>query len=538
MLSSTRAILWAQWRTLFNYYPRHQGSLVFLVLMSAVWYGAWALGAAAVSILLANPERVPLFPRLLPAGLFLAFLYWQLVPLVLVSSGASMDLKRLLVYPIPPARLFDLEVLLRLSTGLEVLVVLAGATVGLLRNPLIPAWAPLAFVPFIVLNLFLAAGLRNLLARMLARKRVRELVVLLLVLAAAAPQLLVLSGATGRLRGMLDAIPFDGSLFQLLPWTAAARLAQGHGSAGAWLVLLGWTAVAWRFGRWQFFRGLRFDAEAARSTAGRPAPASGWRERLYRAPSVLLPDPLGAIVEKEIRFLSRAPRFRLVFLMGFTFGLVIWLPLALQERGSGSALSTNYLTFVSVYALLLLGEVTFWNSLGFDRSAAQFWYLAPVKFSTILVGKNIAAALVVFVEITAVALVCSLLGMPVSSAKLAEAYSVTLTLTVYLLAVGNLGSTHYPRPVNPVQSWRSASAGRFQALLLLLYPVVAVPVALAYGARYAFESETAFYLVMAFALALGAVVYRIAIESAVSTAEARKEKLLEALARGDGPVSA
>jgi len=33
--------------------------------------------------------------------------------------------------------------------------------------------------------------------------------------------------------------------------------------------------------------------------------------------------------------------------------------------------SDNYLTFVSVYALLLLSDALFWNSFGFDRSAAQ-----------------------------------------------------------------------------------------------------------------------------------------------------------------------
>ena len=70
---------------------------------------------------------------------------------------------------------------------------------------------------------------------------------------------------------------------------------------------------------------------------------------------MLLGDPLGALIEKEVRFLSRSPRFRLVFLMGFTFGLLIWLPVALGRQGvSQSFLSGNYLTVVSVYSLLLL----------------------------------------------------------------------------------------------------------------------------------------------------------------------------------------
>ena len=56
-------------------------------------------------------------------------------------------------------------------------------------------------------------------------------------------------------------------------------------------------------------------------------------DRLYRFPSLLWRDPLAAIVEKELRSLARTPRFRMVFVMGFTFGVMVWLPMILG-RGS------------------------------------------------------------------------------------------------------------------------------------------------------------------------------------------------------------
>src|SRR4029077_19692225 len=136
-------------------------------------------------------------------------------------------------------------------------------------------------------------------------------------------------------------------------------------------------------------------------------------------------DPLAALVEKEIRFLARSPRFRLVFLMGFTFGLVIWLPISLgQTAASRSFLGTNYLMVVSVYSLLLLSEVCFWNSFGFDRSAAQIYFLAPVPFSLVLIGKNLTAVFFIMLEISAITIVCGFLGMPLDLKRLAEAYSV------------------------------------------------------------------------------------------------------------------
>ena len=282
---------------------------------------------------------------------------------------------------------------------------------------------------------------------------------------------------------------------------------------------------------------MRFDSEAAVS---RPAQAArvSWIDRLYRIPSALLRDPLGAVVEKELRFLSRAPRFRLIFLMGFSFGLLIWLPIAFGPAGgAGSAIGSNYLTLVSAYALLLLGEVTFWNSFGFDRAAAQLYFLCPVPIRVVLAGKNLAAALFVTLEVTLVAAACGVVGMPLSWNGLAEAYAVALVLSLLMLAVGNLGSVRYARPVEPRHSWRTTSAARFQGMLLLVYPVLAFPVALAFLARYAFQSQAAFYGVLAFDAALGAVLYWVALDSAVATIIERREAFLAALTANQGPVA-
>lgn len=521
-------------RILRNFYPRgNRPRLAFTVAMSVVWYGLWSVGAVAVGMLLAEAEDMDRLSILLPRGLMIAFLYWHVIPVLMVSTGATLDLKRLLAYPIPTKQLFGLEVLLRLSTSLEMMVVLAGATAGLLANPALPSWGPVGLLPFVVMNLFLAAGLRNLLVRLLARRYVRELSVLLLVLAAGLPQVLLVSGIPGFMRELLASPPSP-----IWPWSAAARVALGEAALTPWAILLLWTAVAYGFGRWQFNRGLRFDSAAAGATDLRRGRWEFWLDRLYRLPSAVFFDPLGAIVEKEIRVLSRAPRFRLVFLMGFSFGLLIWLPIALRGAAIGSSVFvSNYLTFVSVYALLLLGEATFWNCFGFDRAAAQLYFLTPATMSSILVGKNIAAAVFVFIEVSAVAVACFLLRMPVSVPKLVESYAVTCVLALYMLAAGNLASVHYARPVNPRQSWRSASAGRFQAMLVLIYPVIGIPVILAFLARYVFGGNVAFYTVLALSGALGVVIYRVALGKSVAAIEKRRETLCATLAEREGPVT-
>jgi len=144
-------------------------------------------------------------------------------------------------------------------------------------------------------------------------------------------------------------------------------------------------------------------------------------------------------------------------MMGFSFGFLIWVPMAFGRASTPhSMISDNYLTFVSVYALLLLSDALFWNSFGFDRSAAQVYFLVPLKLSTVLVGKNITAAFFVLLEICAVAAVCALLRLPLSVLQVLEAVTITIVVTMFLLSIGNLSSVYSPRAVNPMKYFRTA----------------------------------------------------------------------------------
>lgn len=525
------AIVWAQWRSVINHRSRsREGRFPLVAVFALIWYGLWTFAAASLALAVAAPASLDWLRPALPGGLMLIFVYWQVIPIVMVSTGVSLDFSRLLVYPIPHGQLFSLEVILRVTTCLEMLLISAGLAIGILMNPRLPAWGVLAVAMFAALNLFVSAGLKDLLGRLLARRGIREILVLVLVLLAALPQLLVLATPNGYSQEVLQriAIPY-------LPWGAAAELALGAPSALAAAVLIAWAALAWYFGRTQFERTLRFDAAAARS-AGRASSRGALLDPVLAFLTRPLRDPLAALVEKEIRFLSRSARFRLLFLMGFSFGLLIWLPIALRGNDD-SMMRSNFLTVVSAYALMLLGEVCFWNNFGLDRSAAQGYFTMPVSIATVLKAKNFAAVFFILLELSMVTLFCSLLQMPVTLPDIAEAFAVTLVLTTFLLAFGNLVSVRYPRPVDPAQSWRSGGVGRAQAYLLLLYPVAAAPIALAFGAEYAFDSRAAFYAVLLIDLMIGLTTYAIALESSAKTANATREFLVMALSKGEGPAS-
>jgi ABC-2 type transport system permease protein len=87
--------------------------------------------------------------------------------------------------------------------------------VGIFLNPALPLRGLVGMALFIALNLFLSAGLRDLLRRLLARRRVREVVIFLLVIMAALPQLLLLRSVSDSLHRTMHSVWFG-----LAPWTA------------------------------------------------------------------------------------------------------------------------------------------------------------------------------------------------------------------------------------------------------------------------------------------------------------------------------
>lgn len=535
--SAGSAILWAQWRTILNFYRKPQmGGFWMGSIVMAFWYLMIVVGSVAICyfVSIAKPSQVAAFERVLTFGMLAAFLYWQVVPVLMASTGMALEIRKLMVYPIPERQLFQIEVLLRLSTGVEVLILLTGLFIGLLRNPEIPVWGPFTIVIYIGFNLFLSAGVKDLISRLMERKGLREATVLVLVVLMVSPQMVALMGMPPALRTFLTGI---GQTY--LPWGVAAGLAMGTRLLVNLPLALVYLALAVAFGHWQFRRSLHFDADAARANSGHGGTTSGarWNRWLFEWPRVLFRDPLAALVEKEIQSLARSARFRLVFFMGFTFGLVVWLPLAFG-RGpiKTGPIESNFLTWISVYSVMMLGEVALFNSFGFDRTAAQLYWIAPVRLRTVLVAKNITAGVFIFLELMIITVVCKVLQLPISWVKVAEAFTVTGVLTVYFTALGNLGTVYYPRSANPQSSWRARGGSKFQLWMVLAYPVLGVPVMLAYLARYAFESEAAMFVVLGLTLGFAFVFYSVAMDTAVAAGLERREKILTALNEGEGPI--
>ena len=109
-MNQALAILWAQWRSQRNFFPRR--GIGWTAIVGLIWYGFWIAAAFAVMLLTSSPLSTSL------SGVFLlVFLYWQVVPVLMAASGASLDLRKLQAYPIPVSQLFWLEAMLRITVA-------------------------------------------------------------------------------------------------------------------------------------------------------------------------------------------------------------------------------------------------------------------------------------------------------------------------------------------------------------------------------------------------------------------------------------
>jgi ABC-2 type transport system permease protein len=528
-----RAILWAQFLSMrLRKGTAMRGGAIFSSVTGLFFYGIFAFFGWILMEVFASPDAPAYFLPLLSGILALMMAYWQVAPVITASFGASIDPRKLMAYPIPHRKLFVVEVLLRAMTSFDMLLVLAGICAGLLRNRVYHAtgaYVIFGAVAYVVMNVLLSAGIRSWLERFFLRTRFKELFFAILIIIGLTPQLLILANVK-KPAAMLRFAPSQG----IWPWATIARVMLHEGGAVSALAAAAWMCGALLFSRKQFERSLRFDGATVKRKEREAAAPDGFSERVFRFPSRFLHDPLAALVEKELRTLTRIARFRMAYGMSCFFGFLIFAPM-LRRQHSGSAVMQYALPMMAVYGLLLLGQITYWNSFGFDRSAAQGYFCWPIRFRDALIAKNLTVMMLMLPQIALVSLVAHAFHIPSSPSKILETFVVVAIAALFWFALGNIFSVRIPRAMDPDKM--NQMSNKLQALTILGAPVVLLPVVLAYWARSVFSNEIVFAGILAIAAVLGAIFYSVGLDSAVSYAVTGRESMLLELSRSDGPIS-
>jgi ABC-2 type transport system permease protein len=530
------AIAWAQFRIMRNHLPRTSAGTVLATLLSVLWYGMYAgLGAAIAVGLRGVPIRM--LHDWLPVGLLCVFLFWQVFPLFTLSTGWSLQLNKLQVYPVSKSALFAMEVALRLSTAPEMIFVVLGTMIGLLRHRDVPLFAPFLLLLYIAFNLLLSLALRELLLHSFERNRFRELFAILLTSIAVFPQILLRTEAGRKVQPYLLAI----SKGRGTPWHEVAVLSSAPLSLVALTFTLLWTAGAYALARWQFERSLSQEG-TFRANVPVLTTAATARKKAYFVPWIidvprrLFRDPAAALIEKELRCLVRMPRFRVMFGMACLFGLLIFIPMTLRGTATGF-IANNFLPVVNVYGLLLLGDVLVWNVFGFDRGSAALYFVTPVALGVVLKAKNIAAVVFMILQIVAVWVLAAAFQLSITPLALVNAFAASAVVAIFFLSVGNLSSVAIAKPMDPSQTFRKQASGKLQLQLMGSSIGLLLLLGFAFAARWALQANWALLAVLAFEFGIGLIVYPLATESAVARGTRDRERILDDLSKGASPIN-
>jgi hypothetical protein len=544
-LHHIRALLSLQRKTMVNAFRAHanRNGLGLSLLISTLWYGVW-LSLAVICWITPHYIGVDDIEEALPGLLLFAMGCWQLSPIVTLSLGVSIDMRKLTYYPVATPTLFAVECLLRIWTGIEIIVVLCGLFLGLITaGSAHPALLAVAFLLFVTLNVFISAGMRNLIERIFRRRLLREAILVLLVTATVLPQMIFFST---RFRSVAQAAVRNEVAVPLWisPPGLAAALGKGQATTPDVLIFVAMLIGSALFGYLVFAGTNRLAAsETAADQAPRPAAQGAFDALLGSLTATMLralPDPVGALTEKEIKYLWRSPRFRTPFFMGFTFAVIAWAPIMHQIKPPyGDWMRASAPSMIAMYAFLLLGPVLFLNRFGFDRAAARFYFWMPLQVTELLLAKNLATAFFCYCELFLISSICAIIGMQITVRSIVEAVLIGAVSLLWLLAVGNQMTVREPVPSNPDRvSHSSAGNGLRGVVQFFAFPLSLSPVFAALAYRFFGGGDLGFVSILGGAAGGGVLVYYLSFLNASAYGLANREAIVGRLSSGQGPLAA
>jgi ABC-2 type transport system permease protein len=381
------------------------------------------------------------------------FLYWQLIPIFVAGFGASFEFKTLLRFPLNPRTFYLLGVGYGLadfgaiSSILWILSMLAGAVT--VRPSAVPTMLVVSGL-FILLNLTIERLLGSWLEKILARRKTRELFLGIFVLSMVSLNFLnpVLQryGTSARPR-ILEIIPYLSWLPGSLAGQAVAAGATGN-LQQFWigvLSLLGWLVVASAL-LWNRYSAQYRGEELSEGTA----PAKAVKKTLPRASGDLwpafVPPPIAAVVAKEFRYTTRN---------SFSF-LTLFLPpimvifFTLQFGGWNSAFKGHGISVewffpgIMAYLILILLSPAY-NSFAFEGKGIQTYYMAPIRFRDVLIGKNLFLAILVAVELSiSLSVLIWRIGLP-SFPRLASTLAAGGFAVIGQFTIANWSALSFPK---------------------------------------------------------------------------------------------
>jgi len=551
------AVAWLRWRLFANGF-RRKGSTGELVARIIVFPFAamFVIGPVAGASILAYIATSNYSLEYL-AGIFWGIFALQIIVSINISApGLSFDPESLIRFPLNYSRYLTIRLFLGLLSASTIIGSFALLGVATGTSVACPALAPVAFAAAISLALCNMLFVRMVFVwidRWLSTRRARELFTILIFVVSFSIQWAnVTFNNLGHRRdptaqrAKIAAIEhlysyIEPCLHYLPPGLAGTAIVRSseHDRIVAFTLILGvllFAAACLAIFGWRMQREYRGEnlSEAAKSTPSakrlpsareaRPADAPMRRDDLGSA-SVPADSPvIAACFEKEWIYIRRNPA---------QFGALI-LPLAmvfLFASRLGSFARTG-LVFPAAVAYSVLGiSALAYNILGLDASGVQFYFIAPVRFRSVILGKNLFGFCLTVAQLV---LIYGVIAFTAGTPPVLITLSTVLWAVFACLAnatIGNMRSITAPKKMDPSKLSRK-QASQLSALISVGLMLVIGGIGFGLIALSQFLDIPWLPIPILLALAVGAfALYAAGLAGIDNMALSRRETLIEELSK-------
>jgi hypothetical protein len=382
------------------------------------------------------------------------FVFWQFFPVFAAGFGASFEFRTLLRFPLNLSAFYVIGLAYGLADFAAIAslcwlaAMIAGAAAA--QPAVLPAML-LVGALFVFMNLTLERLVGSWLERLLSRRRTREIFfaifILLMVFVQFIGPILNRYGDTAQ-PWLTRLLPYLAPLPASLAGRAIAGAAAHHGVdlfvglGGVLLYTVLFSGLLW----------LRFAAqyrgeELSESIAPMQAIAHASRTVESKRDALdLLSPQVAAVVRKEFRYLVRNGFAALLLLLPPLFILLF----TLQGRGShrpavDQDIPTGALFPGLMAYLILILMAPAYNSFAYEGRGIQTYFMAPVSFRNVFLGKNLVLVALIVVELAfSIAVFNYRARLPPLPLLLATLAAIVFTV-VGQLTIANWSSLSFPR---------------------------------------------------------------------------------------------
>ena len=540
ILAQVRAVAGLRWRIFRNGLRRKSNRFDLLgVIFVSVFGGIFVIGLCFAFF--AGAYAFLSQGRAAWISLFFwgIFAFWQFFPIFSAGFGASFEFRSLLRFPLNLTSFYIISLAYGLAdfSALASVCWLVSMTLGaaVAKPAVLPAMLLVAML-FLVLNVTLERLVGSWLERLLSRRRTRELFFALFILSMVSLNLIepIMRRYGSIIRPLAQRItPY----FSWFPPSVAGRAIASAAQAHFGGVVLGCAELLLYGAVFSAFLWVRYSkqyrGEELSETAAPARPAARAVTKVDDAPDHLsaLSPQVAAVVRKEFRYLTRNS-FSFFTLIVPPIMVLVFSGMFAGNRPASQHPISQEMLFPGIMAylvLILMGPA--YNCFAFDGRGIQTYFMAPLRFREVFLGKNLCLLSVLFVEMgLSLVMLAWRLGAPSP-----PVFVATLTAIVFAvvgqLALANWSSLNFPRKLEFGRmrgQQQSPMAGLIAFGAQFLFGGVAAVIL--FGGRL---TGNRWFPAEAFTLLAAAAVggYFGSLDALSRAAERKKEVLLEALCR-------